>query len=165
MPKCNLEQIEALSDNHYWYYPIDQAVIGYNAVEAPENYDTHVCPYCGKISHCRNDIDVEDIIDVDEDGRPKPPRPPFPPFPPRPMPHPMPKPQPRPHHEECDCENCPYQEQCMNRPAYGYYYRPYQYYGYTMPSPFWDYRQYVYPYLPDYDMPLYTEWRAIERDH
>jgi len=164
MPKCNLEQIEALSDNNYWYYPIDQGVIGYNAVEAPDNYDTHVCPYCGKISHCRNDVDVDDIIDIDDDGKPTPPRPPFPPHPhphPHPHPRPIPRPQPDEDEEECDCEHCANKCRC----AYGQYYRPYQYYGYRMPYPFWDYRQFVYPYLLDWDMPLYTEWLGIQRDH
>ena len=162
MPKCNLEQIEALSDNHYWYYPIDQGVIGWNAVEAPENYDTHVCPYCGKVSHCRNDVDVEDIIDIDGDGRPMPPRPPFPPyFPPRPpKPHPKPAPKPMPEH---DCAHCRYAQDCAV--AWGQYYRPYQYYGYPTPNPFEDYRQFVFPYYPNWDMPLYTEWLPIERDH
>ena len=160
MPKCNLEQIEALSDNNYWYYPIDQGIIGYNAIEAPDNYDTHVCPYCGKISHCRNDVDVEEIIDVDEDGRPRPPRPHPHPHP-RPHPHPHPQPAPEPP-RRCngDCMHCPELEQY----AVGAYYRPYQYYGYYTYNPFEDYRQYVYPYLPDWRMPLYTEWLAVHPD-
>lgn len=164
MPKCNLEQIEALSDNNYWYYPIDQGIIGYNAVPAPANYDTHVCPYCGKISHCRNDIDVDDIIDIDEHGRPFPPRPPFPPMPPRHQCHCQPEPQEE--EEEDDCANCPNRPYCQSRRRMpiGQYYRPYQYYGYTPYNPFQDYVQWVYPYYPNYNMPLYTEWLQIERD-